>query len=456
MLSSIDLSIFDPLKVKDLLQKRRAEEEELWRLCFKDGRGLEIHYCSARKELKVDNLTEDEYDLNPGWNEMQASLAAVFREAPWTLRRGLHVRKEESAAGAAAFSLYIGESGTIQSCAKIPAKCCVTYGLLDPKSAVDLSRVGDLQSIKQVAVLPLGDRCSVRMLLHKIEFDGPCYPFDLTRTTSLADVADMAATGKRYTGRSARFDWACKNADSVLFVRTGVASRAEVCDLLSRMEERFPELVANLLLISEQETSEFSGLEKVTHVRESFDPDRTARGILYASSKQKHPALERNNRRMYEDMNYWINCAHRFRGILERVGISARNLYWCPNDLKEAEKDRFMMSFCMLRNAPKCSARQERKAFETKDDEKETKEKKEKKEKKESQESEGGYTPNTPMTSTSEIAKFSHANLYELHQVQQAQVCLEAPISREPRLEASSSVLPVVLPEAPPMAPPVA
>lgn len=551
MLSSIDLSIFDPLKVKDLLQKRRAEEEELWRLCFKDRRGLEIHYCSARKELKVDNLTEDEYDLNPGWNEMQASLAAVFREAPWTLRRGLHVRKEESAAGAAAFSLYIGESGTIQSCAKIPAKCCVTYGLLDPKltnlpkessvlfhddnlllvksargnlqifnraaceynvhpmwfdvrqatksmqhgvyedssgqpfrtaiischglqsrvkvparSAVDLSRVGDLQSIKQVAVLPLGDRCSVRMLLHKIEFDGPCYPFDLTRTTSLADVADMAATGfedmwnpdylyydgevgrifhrkwhglsfaheveyeqgedpvgnfapivermrKRYTGRSARFDWACKNADSVLFVRTGVASRAEVCDLLSRMEERFPELVANLLLISEQETSEFSGLEKVTHVRESFDPDR-----------------------MYEDMNYWINCAHRFRGILERVGISARNLYWCPNDLKEAEK--------------------ERKAFETKDDEKETKEKKEKKEKKESQESEGGYTPNTPMTSTSEIAKFSHANLYELHQVQQAQVCLEAPISREPRLEASSSVLPVVLPEAPPMAPPVA
>lgn len=83
---------------------------------------------------QVDNLTEDErlviakawqchgacalrhaqnrlrYDLNPGWNEMQASLAAVFREAPWTLRRGLHVRKEESAAGAAAFSLYIGEA----------------------------------------------------------------------------------------------------------------------------------------------------------------------------------------------------------------------------------------------------------------------------------------------------------------------------------------------------------
>ena len=74
-------------KVRDLVQKRRAEQEETWRLCFKDGRhldnvafslvllhlslsplphrvaglgcyckpccrGLEIHYCSALKELK--------------------------------------------------------------------------------------------------------------------------------------------------------------------------------------------------------------------------------------------------------------------------------------------------------------------------------------------------------------------------------------------------------------------
>ena len=39
---------------------------------------------------------------------------------------------------------------------------------------------------------------------------------------------------KRYTGRAARFDWACKNADHVLFVRTGVASRGEVCNLQCR------------------------------------------------------------------------------------------------------------------------------------------------------------------------------------------------------------------------------
>ena len=31
--------------------------------------------------------------------------------------------------------------------------------------------------------------------------------------------------------------------------------------------------------------------------------------------------------------------AHRFRGILESVGVTARSLYWCPNDLKEAEKE---------------------------------------------------------------------------------------------------------------------
>ena len=34
-----------------------------------------------------------------------------------------------------------------------------------------------------------------------------------------------------------------------------------------------------------------------------------------------------------------LSGAHRFRGILESVGITARNLYWCPNDLKEAQKD---------------------------------------------------------------------------------------------------------------------
>ena len=39
---------------------------------------------------------------------MQASLAAVFREAPWTLRRGLYVRVDDMPD--AAFSLYLGSA----------------------------------------------------------------------------------------------------------------------------------------------------------------------------------------------------------------------------------------------------------------------------------------------------------------------------------------------------------
>ena len=46
------------------------------------------------------------YDLNPGWGDMQASLAAIFWEAPWTLRRGLYVRLDDIPN--ATFSLYIG------------------------------------------------------------------------------------------------------------------------------------------------------------------------------------------------------------------------------------------------------------------------------------------------------------------------------------------------------------
>ncbi|CAE7263289.1 unnamed protein product [Symbiodinium pilosum] len=491
MFSAIDISIFQPQKVKELLQRREADLKDVARTCFEDGRGMVISYHAKQKELIVENNTDDQYELNPGWGDMQAGLSAAFREAPWSLQRGLYLSHGSENA---IFSIYLGESGTLQSIGQLPPRSvarlrhlgrCLErlpptsqvlfrddnlqvvktetgslqlfnqaaseynvhpmwydvrqatktmehgvyedvsgqafrtaiiscHGLqsrvkVPARSAVELQRVGDLQSIKQVAVLPLGDRCSTRMLLHKIEYDGPCYPFDLTRTTSLGDVVDMVATGfsdmwnpdqlyydgelgrvfhrkwsglsfaheveyengedpignfapiiermrKRYSGRAARFDWACKNADHVLFVRTGVASRGEVCNLQSRMLEKYPGLEARLLLISEQDTSEFSGLKDFIHVRESFDPDR-----------------------MYEDMNYWINCAHRFRGILDSVGVTARTLYWCPNDLKEAEKER-------------------------------------------QESSKGGQTqPAGDLAApklTSEVAKFSHANLYELHQEQ--------------------------------------
>ncbi|WP_442947873.1 hypothetical protein [Nostoc sp.] len=40
-----------------------------------------------------------------------------------------------------------------------------------------------------------GDRCAVRMMLYKMEYDGPTFPFYLTRTTNIADVADAIEHG---------------------------------------------------------------------------------------------------------------------------------------------------------------------------------------------------------------------------------------------------------------------
>jgi len=309
---------------------------------FLDG-PLSIFLCAASGRLLVMNEATFEYNVHPMWNEA--------RVATRKLEEGIY----EDSSGAPFRTAVISLHG-LQSRIKVPA--C---------SMLCLNRTGPLSSVERVALLPLGDRCSIRMLLHKIELDGPCYPFDLTRTTSLADVADMVGSGfeemwyeellyydhdagrifhkkwgglsfahevddgddpvnnfqpiavrmaKRYGGRAARFDFAVKHADRAMFIRTGCASRAEVEDLLRRVHARYPGLNASLLLISDQESHEFHGIQGMTHVCESFDPDR-----------------------MYEDMNYWISCSHRFRGILERFGITARTIYWCPNNLKEAEKE---------------------------------------------------------------------------------------------------------------------
>eukprot|EP00931_Biecheleriopsis_adriatica_P016599 TRINITY_DN12181_c0_g1_i1.p1 TRINITY_DN12181_c0_g1~~TRINITY_DN12181_c0_g1_i1.p1 ORF type:complete len:868 (+),score=173.84 TRINITY_DN12181_c0_g1_i1:87-2606(+) len=311
---------------------------------FTDGKLAVVKTADAR--LRVLNSASCDYNIHPMWYDV--------RQATKVMKHGVY----EDDSGLDFRTAVISCHG-LQSRVKIPKK-----------SAIELRWVGDLKSIEQIAVLPLGDRCSIRMLLHKIEFDGPCYPFDLTRTTSLADVADIVASGfsdmwnadylyyedeagrvfhrkwgglsfaheveyengddpignfgpiaqrmvKRYTGRAARFDYACRHADRVMFMRTGNAERNEVSDLMSRLEARFPGLNASLLLISDQDSGLFSGLKNVTHVRESFDPDR-----------------------MYDDLNYWMNSAHQFRGILQRVGITARNLYWCPNNLKEAEEEK--------------------------------------------------------------------------------------------------------------------
>jgi len=336
----------------------------------------------------VVNQATCEYNVHPMWQDVRLATRA--------LPQGIY----EDDSGCPFRTAVISAHG-LQSRVKVPSK-----------AAVHFKRTGPLSSLKRIAVLPLGDRCSIRMLMHKIEYDGPCYPFDLTRSTSLADVADMIATGfsdmwnehlleynheagrifhkkwhglsyahevedgddpicnfgavvarmsKRYSGRAARFDYAAKHADSVLFLRTGVASRGEVTDMLTRVCARFPGLHASLLLISDQPSEEFSGLLGVSHVRESFDPDR-----------------------MYEDMDYWMSCAYRFRGILESHGINARSLYWCPNNLKEAERE--------VKEAEAAEAARKEA---------------------ESEKADGKVDP-LPKFHNSQVTNFSHSNLYAL------------------------------------------
>eukprot|EP00928_Gymnodinium_smaydae_P021025 TRINITY_DN1815_c0_g3_i1.p1 TRINITY_DN1815_c0_g3~~TRINITY_DN1815_c0_g3_i1.p1 ORF type:complete len:812 (-),score=100.53 TRINITY_DN1815_c0_g3_i1:543-2978(-) len=293
----------------------------------------------------VFNETNSEYNIHPMWQELRLAT----RKLPY----GMY----EDGSGKPFTSALISEHG-LSSRVKIP-----------PKSGMKFRLVKELEKVERIALLPIGDRCSIRMLLHKIEYDGPCYPFDLTRSTSLADVSDILRhkfdglwepsqlqwdgeqgrifhtrwhgvsfahevewedgdnpwenmepvyqrMAKRYSGRAARFSYACKHATRTLFVRTGCASRGEVEDILSVMSSTF-NVKPELLLISDQPSQEFSGLEGVTHIQESFNPDR-----------------------MYEDQQYWIHCANRFRAILDNVGITTANLYWCPNNLKEAEKEK--------------------------------------------------------------------------------------------------------------------
>jgi hypothetical protein len=224
-----------------------------------------------------------------------------------------------------------------------------------------------LAQLEQVALLPLGDRCTARMLLHKCQFDGPCYPFDLTRCTHIGDVTDIIRTdftemwdadlleydgdkgrifhkkweslsfahevedgddpimefgkvakrmAKRYTGRASRFRYACEHADKVMFIRTGLADQEEVEDLMCTISDRFPGIKSHLLLISDQSSEDFADMSNVTHVRQSWDPDR-----------------------MYDDYEYWMSCAGSFGRILDEVGVNSLTLYWCPNDVKLADQE---------------------------------------------------------------------------------------------------------------------
>ncbi|MEH2295389.1 DUF1796 family putative cysteine peptidase [Nostoc sp.] len=287
--------------------------------------------------LWVINESDNEYNIQPMWQEVCNALKAMpsgVYEDP------LH---PDIPFG----TMIIGNNG-LESRVKAP-----------PKSAVFFQYKCKLSDISRVAVLPLGDRCAVRMMLYKMEYDGPAFPFDLTRTTNIADVADAIENGfddmwnpaflhyspdagriyhskwsglsfaheieetddptgdmspvhermrLRYTARSERFWYALRRCDKVLFVRTGISDRTGVIDLLNKLQKQCQGKPFHLLLLSPQSDDQFLDLPNVLHYNVEFNPDR-----------------------MYEDLGHWMYCTEVMRGILESLRISSKNLFWCPS-----------------------------------------------------------------------------------------------------------------------------
>jgi len=303
-------------------------------LLFYDGH-LGILQVDDRR-LWVINEADDEYNIQPMWPEVRKALKALppgvyddprYPDAPFR-------------------TLMIGKDG-LESRVKAP-----------PKSAMLLQYKCPLSAVSRVAILPLGDRCAVRMMLYKMEYDGPAFPFDLSRSTQIGDVADMiesrfydmwnpsflhysAEAGRiyhskwtglsfahetentddpihdmspvyermrvRYTARSERFWYALQHCDKVLFVRTGRADRGGVIDLVHKLEKQCQGKPFHLLMLSPQSSAEFADLPHVLHYDVEFNPDR-----------------------MYEDLGHWMYCTEVMRDILNALGVSSKNLFWCP------------------------------------------------------------------------------------------------------------------------------
>jgi lysophospholipase L1-like esterase len=288
------------------------------------------------RHLFVVNESDKEYNIQPMWQEVRSALKA--------LPSGVY---EDPINPDATFrTLIVGLDG-LESRVKAP-----------PKSAIRLQYKCALSERSRVAILPLGDRCAVRMMLYKMQYDGPAFPFDLTRTTQIGDVADMIESrffdmwnpaylhyskeagriyhGKwsglsfaheveetddpdfdmspvhermrsRYSARAERFWYTLEHCDKVLFVRTGLADRGGVMDLVHKLSKQCQGKPFHLLLLSPQSSEEFADLPNVLHYDLDFNPDR-----------------------MYEDAEHWMYCTDRMREILEALGISSKNLFWCP------------------------------------------------------------------------------------------------------------------------------
>ncbi|MEH2056153.1 MAG: DUF1796 family putative cysteine peptidase [Nostoc sp.] len=290
----------------------------------------------GERQLWAINESDNEYNIQPMWTEVCNALKAMPSG----------VYEDMFHPNAPFHTMMIGNNG-LESRVKAP-----------PKSALFFQYKCKLSDISRVAILPLGDRCAIRMMLYKMEYDGPAFPFDLTRTTNIADVADAIEHGfddmwnpaflhyspdegriyhsqwsglsfaheveetddptsdmspvyermrVRYTARSQRFWYALRHCDKVLFVRTGISDRNGVIDLLNKLQKQCQGKPFNLLLLSPQSDDEFLDLPNVLHYDVEFNPDR-----------------------MYDDLGHWLYCTEVMRGILESLGVSSKNLFWCP------------------------------------------------------------------------------------------------------------------------------
>ncbi|AFY92478.1 DUF1796 family putative cysteine peptidase [Chamaesiphon minutus] len=290
------------------------------------------------RQLWVINESDHEYNLQPMWTEVQNALRA--------LPAGVYADPQHP--DLPFRTLLIGGNG-LESRVKIPAQ-----------SAIMFEYQCELTQIERVGIIPLGDRCAARMMLYKMGYDGPAFPFDLTRTTNIADIADIIDNGfdemwnpnllhfdsfirriyhqkwlglsfahevednenpiddlsmsvihdrmrSRYTARAHRFWYTLKHADKLLFIRTGIADRGGTIDLLDKLAKHCQGKPFQLMLLSPQSSDEFVDLPEVLHYNLEFNPDR-----------------------MYEDVGHWLYCTDIMRGILDSIGVSSKNLFWCP------------------------------------------------------------------------------------------------------------------------------
>ncbi|HIK08783.1 MAG TPA: lipase [Oscillatoriaceae cyanobacterium M33_DOE_052] len=286
--------------------------------------------------IRVINETEHEYNIHPMWKEVRGALkampAGVYEDA---IHPDVPFR-----------TMMIGAEG-LESRVKVP-----------PKSSVLFEYKCKLSDISRVAILPIGDRCAPRMLLYKMQYDGPAFPFDLTRSSNLGDVIDIIDKDfadmwnpdllryepsdnrlyhkkwsglsfghevedtdqprqnmspiyermrDRYSARAHRFLWTLRHCDEVLFIRTGGTTRGYVLELVKMLESKLQGKPFRVLLISPQSSAEFADIPHILHYDREFNPDK-----------------------MYADAGHWMHCTEVMREILDELGISSKNLFWCP------------------------------------------------------------------------------------------------------------------------------